>query len=250
MTFIKSFEGFSVIQNSRIFVANPEAETFLKTFEQVDGFYSSRIEEAIEILEQEGFTSPQDFIQISASINEAFDVKYDGHDPKADGTEIFITINGHRYGYSQKDGDLDIADVARKFKTMLGFSAGKAVTWLKKHTVLTSGSAKTEIDDTKQIKEAAKVDEKPAVLPDYDKEEEIEEKPALHHDSPELKNYMFFGNLKTIKRCIDKIMAMDPAEIDELLCNGHDWAEDHITTSKDDVEEVCNFLCNAIDKTE
>lgn len=248
MTFIKSFDGFSADQDSRIFVSNPEAETSLKTFEQVDGFYSSKIDEIKEILEKEGFTSPADFIQISSSLNEAFDVKYDGHDPKAEGTEIFITINGHRYGYSQKEGDLDIADIARKFKTMLGFSAGKAVTWLKKHTVLTSGSAKTETDDTKQIKESAKAEEKPAEMPDY--EEPTEEKPSMHHDSFELKNYMFFGNLKTIKRCIDKILAMDPAEVDELLSNGHDWAEDHITTSKDDVEEVCNFLCNAIDKTE
>jgi hypothetical protein len=78
----------------------------------------------------------------------------------------------------------------------------------------------------------------------------MEEKPALDHDSMELKNYMFFGNLKTIKRCIDKIMAMDPGQIDQLLLNGHDWAEDHITTAKDDIEEVCNFLCNKLDKSE
>ena len=29
---------------------------------------------------------------------------------------------------------------------------------------------------------------------------------------------------------------------DGILASGHDWAEDHIATSKDDVEEVYNFL--------
>lgn len=61
----------------------------------------------------------------------------------------------------------------------------------------------------------------------------------------ETKNYMFFQNLKTIKEAVDKMLALDPAEVDSILKNGHDWANDHIATSKDDIEEVCGFLCNA-----
>lgn len=60
----------------------------------------------------------------------------------------------------------------------------------------------------------------------------------------EPKNYMFFQNLKTIKSCVDEMLAMDPMEVDSILDNGHDWASDHIATSKDDVEEVCGFLKN------
>jgi hypothetical protein len=55
-------------------------------------------------------------------------------------------------------------------------------------------------------------------------------------------NYMFFQNLKTIKKMVDAMLQMPPAEIDQILKNGHDWASDHIATSKDDVEEVGNFL--------
>ena len=55
-------------------------------------------------------------------------------------------------------------------------------------------------------------------------------------------NYMFFQNLQTIKDAVDDMLSMDPQTIDMILSNGHDWAEDHITTSKDDVEEVYNFL--------
>jgi|694.fasta_scaffold87122_5 hypothetical protein len=59
-----------------------------------------------------------------------------------------------------------------------------------------------------------------------------------------LKNYMFFQNLKTIKKAVDKILSMDAEEIDKTLLDGHGWAVDHISTSKDDVEEVAGFLEN------
>ena len=62
-----------------------------------------------------------------------------------------------------------------------------------------------------------------------------------NHDGG-IQNYMFFGNLKTIKRLVDKMLEMDEAEVDSMLTNGHNWALDHIATSKDDVEEVFNFL--------
>lgn len=63
----------------------------------------------------------------------------------------------------------------------------------------------------------------------------------------EHENYMFFGNLHTIKRHIDELLKLDPAKVDEILSNGHAWADDHIATSKDDIEEVFNFLVNDID---
>ena len=58
-------------------------------------------------------------------------------------------------------------------------------------------------------------------------------------------NYMFFQNLKTIKKMVDAMLQMDPDQVDAMLSNGHGWAVDHITTSKDDVEEVGNFLMNS-----
>lgn len=60
----------------------------------------------------------------------------------------------------------------------------------------------------------------------------------------ELDSYMFFGNLQIIKRSIDALMQMSPAEIDAILNDGHDWAADHIATSKDDIQEVADFFIN------
>jgi hypothetical protein len=58
----------------------------------------------------------------------------------------------------------------------------------------------------------------------------------------ERKHYMFFSNLKAIKGMAEEMLAMDAAKIDEMLADGHDWAADHVATSKDDVEEVYNWL--------
>lgn len=63
------------------------------------------------------------------------------------------------------------------------------------------------------------------------------------HDGGQ-ENYMFFGNLETIKRACEELLAMDPAKVDKILQNGHNWAVDHIATSKDDIEEVAGFLKN------
>lgn len=61
-------------------------------------------------------------------------------------------------------------------------------------------------------------------------------------EDDEHENYMFFSNLKQIKMMAEKLLALDKDEVDEMLSDGHDWAQDHISTSKDDIEEVCNFF--------
>ena len=66
-----------------------------------------------------------------------------------------------------------------------------------------------------------------------------EVKKSLKED---VNNYMFFENLKIIKEAVDEMLEMDEAMVDQILSDGHNWAEDHIATSKDDVEEVFNFL--------
>jgi len=59
-------------------------------------------------------------------------------------------------------------------------------------------------------------------------------------------NYMFFGNLETMKRIIDELVQMDRTQVDEILKGGHEWAVDHIASSADDIQEVYNFLKNSV----
>lgn len=57
----------------------------------------------------------------------------------------------------------------------------------------------------------------------------------------QVENYMFFQNLQTIKKHVDMLLSKPQEEMDEIL-KKHDWASEHISTAKDDIEEVCNFF--------
>lgn len=63
-------------------------------------------------------------------------------------------------------------------------------------------------------------------------------------------NYMLFQNLASIKRSIENILKLDPAKVDELIKDGHGWALDHLATSKDDVQEVSDWLMNELEPEE
>jgi hypothetical protein len=65
--------------------------------------------------------------------------------------------------------------------------------------------------------------------------------------SGEQEHYMFFQNLASIKHHIEEILKMNPEQIDNLLKNGHDWASDHIATSKDDIQEVAEWIRNEME---
>jgi hypothetical protein len=61
-------------------------------------------------------------------------------------------------------------------------------------------------------------------------------------------NYMFFSNLKQMKRQLEMIMEMDPSTVDQILQNGHDWADDHISEAKTNIDQVFDFLKNEMEK--
>jgi hypothetical protein len=61
-------------------------------------------------------------------------------------------------------------------------------------------------------------------------------------------NYMFFSNLQQIKRQCEMMLEMDPHQIDELIQNGHDWADDHISEAKTNIDQVFDFFKNEMSK--
>ena len=56
--------------------------------------------------------------------------------------------------------------------------------------------------------------------------------------------YMFFSNLEQIHRQTGLMLEMDENELHEILENGHDWAQDHIATAKESIDQVFDFLMN------
>ena len=56
--------------------------------------------------------------------------------------------------------------------------------------------------------------------------------------------YMFFSNLEQIRRQCDLLLDLDQDTIQEVLENGHDWAQDHISEAKNNMDQVFDFLMN------
>jgi hypothetical protein len=65
----------------------------------------------------------------------------------------------------------------------------------------------------------------------------------------EVADYMFFSNLQQIKRQCEILLEMDPQQIDDIINEGgHDWADDHVTEAKNNMDQVFDFLMNETKK--
>jgi hypothetical protein len=60
--------------------------------------------------------------------------------------------------------------------------------------------------------------------------------------------YMFFSNLQQMRRQCDMLLEMDHSMVEEILNNGHDWAQDHIAEAKNNMDQVFDFLMNETKK--
>ena len=68
-----------------------------------------------------------------------------------------------------------------------------------------------------------------------------EKKSVSLKEHQETSNYMFFGNLETMKRLVDELLEMDQSKLDSILTE-HDWASDHISVATENLEQVFDFL--------
>ena len=57
-------------------------------------------------------------------------------------------------------------------------------------------------------------------------------------------NYMFFSNLKQIHRQSEMLLKMNPKELDNIIKNGHDWADDHASEAQNNMDQVFDFFMN------
>ena len=56
--------------------------------------------------------------------------------------------------------------------------------------------------------------------------------------------YMFFSNLEQMRRQCDLLLDLDHGMIESILEHGHDWAQDHISEAKNNLDQVFDFLMN------
>jgi hypothetical protein len=79
---------------------------------------------------------------------------------------------------------------------------------------------------------------------DFDDEDEDDEDTLFEQEEPENDRYMFFSNLQQIHRQMGILLEKDPEMIHSILENGHDWAQDHIATAKESIDQVFDFIMN------
>jgi hypothetical protein len=56
--------------------------------------------------------------------------------------------------------------------------------------------------------------------------------------------YMFFSNLQQMRRQCDLLLDLDEEMVESILENGHDWAQDHISEAKNNMDQVFDFIMN------
>ena len=64
----------------------------------------------------------------------------------------------------------------------------------------------------------------------------------------ESQRYMFFSNLEQMRRQCDLLLDLGHDMVESILENGHDWAQDHIAESKNNLDQVFDFLMNETKK--
>ena len=69
-------------------------------------------------------------------------------------------------------------------------------------------------------------------------------KKVLMEEESRSNRYMFFSNLQQMRRQCDMLLDMDQDEIESILENGHDWAQDHISEAKNNMDQVFDFIMN------
>jgi hypothetical protein len=59
---------------------------------------------------------------------------------------------------------------------------------------------------------------------------------------------MFFSNLEQMKRQSEILLDMDQDMVESILESGHDWAQDHISEAKNNMDQVFDFLMNETER--
>ena len=63
-------------------------------------------------------------------------------------------------------------------------------------------------------------------------------------DNKRSSRYMFFSNLEQMRRQCDLLLDLDEEMVESILENGHDWAQDHISEAKNNMDQVFDFIMN------
>lgn len=79
-------------------------------------------------------------------------------------------------------------------------------------------------------------------------DESVEFEIIEEEDKRKTDRYMFASNLKQMCRQAELMLQQDAKEVEKLLDDGHDWAQDHVAVAKENLDQVFDFMMNKIDQ--
>jgi hypothetical protein len=143
----------------------------------------------------------------------------------------------------------------QNMKYLLGYKPGRVISE-QDIDYTTEDFSHDEIDE-EEMEEGYKYDDvdetnpddvEDDVFADFDLDElgldDEDEDTLFEQEEPETDRYMFFSNLQQIHRQMGILLEKDPEMIHNILENGHDWAQDHIATAKESIDQVFDFIMN------
>lgn len=79
-------------------------------------------------------------------------------------------------------------------------------------------------------------------------DESVELEIIEEEDKRKTDRYMFASNLKQMVRQAELMMQLDAKQVEEILDSGHDWAQDHVSVAKENLDQVFDFMMNKLDQ--
>lgn len=70
------------------------------------------------------------------------------------------------------------------------------------------------------------------------------------NEEQESVNYMFFSNLRQMARQCKMLLEMEHEMVDQILIDGHDWADEHVSEAKTNMDQVFDFIMDEKTKME
>lgn len=77
-------------------------------------------------------------------------------------------------------------------------------------------------------------------------DEAVEFEIIEEEDKRKTDRYMFASNLKQMCRQAELMLQQDAKEVEKLLDDGHDWAQDHVAVAKENLDQVFDFMMNKL----
>ena len=218
-----------------LYLANWEkVESFLKG-EKVAGYPKLGLNDIIDNLK--GTEAEKPFDDFVKELNQAYRDKIDEYPKEWDIEKVTKNLS------RGTNATLDIKELST-----LSSAIEKLGDKLKRDTsTYSSGEAEMAEGSARNQTNFRGANLKPGTYPWVKQiDEAVEFEIIEEEDKRKTDRYMFASNLKQMCRQAELMLQQDAKEVEKLLDDGHDWAQDHVAVAKENLDQVFDFMMNKL----